>query len=165
MGGALSLACVQHAEDISCGVVCYGLPPAAICDPSRITKPVQGHFGEEDNLAGFSDKASAQKVLCLESLLRSRRGCPVLHGVIDHAREVNAECLTLQMEQALKEAGSLAEFFIYPGVGHAFLNSTPAPHASFEARKEAQGFPPYDETQAEIAWGRIKAFFKDQIMA
>ena len=62
MGGALSLASIQHAKDISCGVVCYGLPPQAICDPTKVTKPVQGHFGEEDNLEGFSDAKSAKKV-------------------------------------------------------------------------------------------------------
>lgn len=131
MGGALSLASIEHAADVSAGVVCYGLPPSAICDPSKVTKPVQGHFGEKDNLVGFSDAESAKKV-----------------------------------EATIKAAGNAAaEFHIYSEVGHAFLNSTPAPHASFDARQATQGFPPYRKDQASLAWGRIKAFFQEHIAA
>ena len=70
-----------------------------------------------------------------------------------------------QVEATLKAGGAEAEFFAYPGVGHAFLNSTPLPFSSFEARKEKQGFPPYSEEQATIAWGRITEFFKKNISA
>jgi len=129
MGGALTLAATQHADDVTAGVVCYGIPPSAICDPSSITKPVSMHFGEEDQMTGFSDVETAQKV-----------------------------------EATLKAAGAAVELFTYPGVGHAFLNSSPAPHASFEARKETQGFPPYDSTQAQLAWSRIIAFLKKRVM-
>lgn len=129
MGGALSLASIEHAADVSAGVVCYGLPPGAICEPSKVCKPVQGHFGEKDNLTGFSDPESAKKV-----------------------------------EATIKGGGnSDVEFFIYPEVGHAFLNSTPAPHASFEVRQEKQGFPPYHKDQATVAWGRITDFFKKHL--
>jgi len=62
MGGALTLAATQHADDVAAGVVCYGLPPNAICDPSKVTKPVSMHFGEEDAMEGFSDVASAKAV-------------------------------------------------------------------------------------------------------
>ena len=62
MGGALSLAAIQHSEDVCCGVVCYGLPPAAICDPSKVAKPVQGHFGDKDEMKGFSDVETAKQV-------------------------------------------------------------------------------------------------------
>jgi len=71
----------------------------------------------------------------------------------------------LQVEATLKAAGAEVELFTYPGVGHAFLNASPAPHASFEARKEKQGFPPYDDSQAQLAWARIQEFFKKHILA
>ena len=71
----------------------------------------------------------------------------------------------LQVEATLKAGGADAEFFAYPGVGHAFLNSTPLPFSSFDAREAKQGFPPYSEEQATIAWGRITEFFKKNILA
>ena len=68
-------------------------------------------------------------------------------------------------EAALKAAGSDAEFFIYPGVGHAFMNDQPAPYDSFEAREAAMGFPAYDERQAALAWERLQAFFAKHLKA
>lgn len=40
---------------IECGVTCYGTPSPELCDPTKITKPMQGHFGEKDDHAGFAD--------------------------------------------------------------------------------------------------------------
>ena len=52
-----------------------------------------------------------------------------------------------------------AETFIYEGVGHAFMNDSPAPYASFEEREKTMGFPSYDAAQAGAAWGRLLGFF------
>ncbi len=38
----------------------YGIPKAALCDLSKLRKPVQGHFGATDPMKGFSDAASAR---------------------------------------------------------------------------------------------------------
>lgn len=42
------------------------------------------------------------------------------------------------MVEKLKAAGADAELFIYPGVGHAFMNDSPAPYPSFEERQKAR---------------------------
>ena len=55
--------------------------------------------------------------------------------------------------------------FIYDGVGHAFMNDSPAPYESFEARQAAMGFVPYDGALAGRAWGRMTAFFHKQLDA
>ena len=61
----------------------------------------------------------------------------------------------------LRAAGNnKAVVHLYENLGHAFMNDSPAPFASFEARKEAMGFPPYDEEQAEEAWERVQGFFE-----
>ena len=63
MGGALALIAAQHADDVVCAAPFYGTPDPAICQTDKITVPVQAHFGELDNLAGFSDPDTAKKLL------------------------------------------------------------------------------------------------------
>ena len=62
MGGALTLIGAQHSDDIDCAAPFYGTPDPAICQTDKITKPIQAHFGAEDNLAGFSDPAAAARL-------------------------------------------------------------------------------------------------------
>lgn len=125
MGGALSLIGVQHSDDITCAAPFYGTPDPGICQTEKITKPVQGHFGAEDTMAGFSDPAAAAK-----------------------------------LKDNLKAAGGTEyEVFLYAGVGHAFMNDLPGPFVDFEKRKEALGFPAYNEEQAKLAWERVISFF------
>ena len=38
---------------------CYGIPPNELADPADISIPVQGHFGLDDGMVGFSSKADA----------------------------------------------------------------------------------------------------------
>ncbi len=65
-----------------------------------------------------------------------------------------------KIEADLKAAGSEhATVYIYDDVGHAFLNTSPSPFESFEDRKEKSGMPPYNKQVAEVAWGRLIAFF------
>mmetsp|Transcript_33031 Transcript_33031/g.72443 ORF Transcript_33031/g.72443 Transcript_33031/m.72443 type:complete len:238 (+) Transcript_33031:109-822(+) len=65
-----------------------------------------------------------------------------------------------KLGENLKAAGNTeAEIFMYPGVGHAFMNDMPGPFADFEARKETMGLPPYNEEQAKLAWERVLTFF------
>ena len=63
MGGALALIAAQHADDVTCAAPFYGTPDPGICQTEKISKPVQAHFGELDNLAGFSDPDAATKLL------------------------------------------------------------------------------------------------------
>ena len=49
--------------------------------------------------------------------------------------------------------------YVYDDVGHAFMNDSPAPYPSFEARKEALGFVPFDERAATAAWKRLLDFY------
>ena len=83
-------------------------------------------------------------------------------GALDTLANFSDPAMGARLAAELTEAGHMSfEVFLYPGVGHAFMNESPAPHASFEARQAAQGegFPPYSEEQAELAWGRLLAFF------
>ena len=61
MGGALTLIAAAKAS-VDCAVPSYGIPGDDACDVSAIEVPVQGHFGEKDNLVGFSDPGSAKKL-------------------------------------------------------------------------------------------------------
>ena len=58
-----------------------------------------------------------------------------------------------------------AKVYIYENVGHAFLNTEPAPFSTFEERREKMGFPAYDMRQADLAWGRLLDFFLEHLAA
>lgn len=63
------------------------------------------------------------------------------------------------LEAVLRGAGNArASVTVHPRVGHGFMNSSPAPFASFEERKEKLGFPPYDASTAEAAWDDTVSF-------
>ena len=125
MGGALTMGALAASKDITCGAPFYGVNFGLFETSQLKDKPVQGHFGEEDTMEGFSDVVAAKK-----------------------------------LEGELKAAGNAnAEVFIYDGVGHAFMNTSPAPFKSFDERKEKMGFPPYDELRARLAWNRLFEFF------
>ncbi len=49
MGGALTLLSAMHVAEMDAGVCFYGIPPAEAGDPSRITIPLQLHFGMVDD--------------------------------------------------------------------------------------------------------------------
>ena len=54
-----------------------------------------------------------------------------------------------KLEEELKGHGATVEFFIYPGVGHAFTN---------HHRPEV-----FHEEHSQTAWGRTIAFFRDNL--
>ena len=54
MGGALSLAAAARVPQISASAPFYGIPGDGLCDVSQIKIPLQCHFGELDELVGFS---------------------------------------------------------------------------------------------------------------
>jgi carboxymethylenebutenolidase len=107
-------------EEIACAAPFYGVPGKALADATKCTKPVQGHYGAEDNYKGFSDA--------------------------DTARQLDAD---------LSTAGVEHEVFLYDGVGHAFMNATPAG----VARKTALGQGAHDQAAVDLAWARLFAFF------
>lgn len=55
MGGALAIASSVLVPEIDAAVAFYGVPPNELADPTNIKVPVQAHFGELDNIVGFSD--------------------------------------------------------------------------------------------------------------
>lgn len=57
MGGALSIASAVLVPGIDAVVGFYGTPSPELADSSQAKAPVQAHFGESDNIAGFSDVA------------------------------------------------------------------------------------------------------------
>ena len=57
MGGALAIASLANIPHFDCGVSFYGIPGPEMRD---VRKPLQGHFGREDKLEGFSDAQTAR---------------------------------------------------------------------------------------------------------
>lgn len=130
MGGALTMGGLAASNHIACGAPFYGVN-FGLFDAAKMMKPVQGHFGGLDNMAGFSDAETGR-----------------------------------QLEADLRAAGNKdAEVFIYPKVGHAFMNDSASPFASFEDRMSqmGDGFPPYDAATAELAWQRLFNFFSKHL--
>lgn len=128
MGGALTLLSLaeESGTDITCGVPFYGVPEGLDC--STISKPVQGHFGELDGMAGFSDAETAK---------------------------------TLRGE--LKKGNNESEVFIYPGVGHAFMNDDPQ-HPNIKAGVNVDtGFPGKSQDVQNQAFKRMVDFFKAKL--
>ncbi|XP_065040889.1 uncharacterized protein LOC135674716 [Musa acuminata AAA Group] len=68
MGGALSIASGVLVPEADAVVAFYGVPPPQLADPSLAKAPIQAHFGEMDNIVGFSDISAAK---ALEEKLKS----------------------------------------------------------------------------------------------
>ncbi|KAL4461616.1 hypothetical protein ABPG74_016240 [Tetrahymena malaccensis] len=60
MGGALTLASLSAIEGFSCGSPFYGICDQQTFPVTNIRVPVLAHFGEDDDLVGFSDVQSAK---------------------------------------------------------------------------------------------------------
>ena len=85
-------------------------------------------------------------------------------GKLDEMVGFSDPTAAAQLEAVLKAAGNDAvECHLYDGVGHAFMNASPAPFATFDAREEALGFPAHDPTAAETAWTRLFAFLGEHL--
>ncbi|XP_014779635.1 protein usf isoform X2 [Octopus bimaculoides] len=54
MGGALAFASAVRVPEISASAPFYGIPGEAVADVTKISIPLQCHFGKTDNVAGFS---------------------------------------------------------------------------------------------------------------
>lgn len=54
MGGALSLASAAMVPEVSAAAPFYGIPDPKLADVSKIKIPIQCHFGEKDDIVGFS---------------------------------------------------------------------------------------------------------------
>jgi carboxymethylenebutenolidase len=48
MGGVLTIAGLVHVPEVEAGVCFYGIPDPAFANPAKITKPLQGHFANQD---------------------------------------------------------------------------------------------------------------------
>merc|ERR1712232_605144 len=62
MGGALTMGGLAKSADIVCGAPFYGVNFGLFECTQLAQKPVQGHFGAEDTMAGFSDAATGKKL-------------------------------------------------------------------------------------------------------
>lgn len=63
---------------MSCDTMCLtdGVPDPGLADMATLSKPVMGHFGEKDDMAGFSDPAAAD---ALEAALTSAGSSHTIH--------------------------------------------------------------------------------------
>lgn len=62
MGGALTLAALSANCGADAGVNFYGIPDQSVFPLDNIAVPVMCHYGKEDQLVGFSDPASYEKL-------------------------------------------------------------------------------------------------------
>ncbi|GBG61780.1 hypothetical protein CBR_g23740 [Chara braunii] len=124
MGGALTIAASVLVDEVDACVAFYGVPSDELADPRGAKKPLQAHFGEDDQLTGFADVATAKA-----------------------------------LEGKLRKAGIDYEVHIYPGVGHAFMNSSP------EAikRKKKLGMGEHDPDAADKAWKATQRWFDEYL--
>lgn len=114
-------------------VVCfYGTPgaiPAAVKDGQV---PLQGHFGMNDSMAGFSDPEAART-------LAQAAGVPVVVGKEGEENEPTPAV------------------YMYEGETHGFMN--PVNERMEGIRKQMEFTDPHPENQA-LAWKRVDAFLK-----
>ncbi|KAG8467431.1 hypothetical protein KFE25_000747 [Diacronema lutheri] len=70
-----------------------------------------------------------------------------------------------KLEDMLRKAGNTqSSVTVHPKVGHAFMNDSPAPFASFDERQQKLGFPPYDERTAQAAWSTTLSFLTKHLI-
>jgi carboxymethylenebutenolidase len=51
----LTIASCVKVPGIKAGVCFYGIPPVQLADPAKLTVPMQFHFADKDQSAGFAD--------------------------------------------------------------------------------------------------------------
>ena len=54
IGGALAILSATLVDDVTAAASFYAIPKPHLADLTKITKPVRGHFGENDAVSGFS---------------------------------------------------------------------------------------------------------------
>ncbi|XP_020598673.1 uncharacterized protein LOC110038244 [Phalaenopsis equestris] len=59
-----------------------------------------------------------------------------------------------QLEEKLKASGAPSEVYIYPGIGHAFMNDTP----DGKKRRQEMGINDDDPAAVELAWSRFSSW-------
>jgi carboxymethylenebutenolidase len=62
MGGALTIATLANSKNFDKGVPFYGVPDFSKVELKNISVPVLAHFGEKDQVKGFSDPEAAKKL-------------------------------------------------------------------------------------------------------
>jgi carboxymethylenebutenolidase len=72
MGGALTILSALRVPEMDAGVCFYGIPPAAVADPGRITIPMSYHFAKKD------DWCTPEAIGALESSVKS---CKAAHDL------------------------------------------------------------------------------------
>ncbi|CAI9304014.1 unnamed protein product [Lactuca saligna] len=127
MGGALAIASSVLVPEVDAAVAFYGVPPNELADPANIKVPVQAHFGELDNIVGFSDVKTAKA-----------------------------------LEEKLKASGKPYEVYIYPGVTHAFMNTSPE---GVERRKNLGMIDQTEADPADEAWSRFQSWMNRYLSA
>jgi len=66
-----------------------------------------------------------------------------------------------QLEENLKKAEVPSEVYLYPNVGHAFMNKSPE---AIERKKET-GFGEHNQDAVDLAWSRFEAWFGKYLKA
>lgn len=85
MGGALSLGGAAASADIACAAAFYGVNFDLFKPEQLSAKPVRGHFGEADAMAGFSDPETARKLEAVLKEAGNTRAIVTVHPKVGHA--------------------------------------------------------------------------------
>ncbi|XAR67953.1 Carboxymethylenebutenolidase [Bertholletia excelsa] len=75
-------------------------------------------------------------------------------GKRDNFVGFSAVTVAKALEEKLKVSGVPHEVFFYPGVGHAFMNSSP----EIKKRRKSMGMEDVDEAVVELAWSRFHSW-------
>ncbi|MGI9133382.1 MAG: dienelactone hydrolase family protein, partial [Rhodoferax sp.] len=78
MGGALTLLALTQSPEIDAAVVWYGCPPLEYIDASKISAPVQAHWGTQDQFF------KAETVDALQDKLQAARVAFEFHRYLAH---------------------------------------------------------------------------------
>jgi carboxymethylenebutenolidase len=62
MGGALTLAAIANSDEFAAAAPFYGVPDLTKVNVANIKIPVLAHFGDKDEVKGFSDPETAYKL-------------------------------------------------------------------------------------------------------
>lgn len=62
MGGALTIATLTSSDSFTAGVPFYGIPPLEMFKIENIRVPVLAHFGDLDQIVGFSNPEAAKNL-------------------------------------------------------------------------------------------------------
>ncbi|KAI0522845.1 hypothetical protein KFK09_005230 [Dendrobium nobile] len=105
---------------------------------------------EVDAAVGFYGAPSAE----LADAAKAKAPVQAHFGELDSFVGFSDVTAAKQLEEKLKASGVPSEVYIYPGVGHAFLNDSP----EGKQRRKDMGLNDDDPAAIELAWSRFSSW-------